>query len=207
MNLYEYDEELISVIVPVYNTGEFLENCLESISGQTYGNIEIILIDDGSTDNSSKICDDFSRKDSRFKVIHKSNGGVSSARNTGLDNVRGKYIAWVDSDDWVDSDYLEILYHYLSINKADMVVGDYANGDRLQQNWQPRIKECCLSGKQAFSFFLRQRIEPGVCGGLYKTELFQGIRFQGRIAEDEEANFQILKKENVRLTRLINFKR
>ncbi len=89
----------ISIIVPVYNVEKYLKECIESILSQTYKNIEIILIDDGSTDNSGKICDEYLKKDSRVKVIHKENGGLSDARNTGIEIASGKYIGFVDSDD------------------------------------------------------------------------------------------------------------
>lgn len=99
--MIENNNDLISIIVPVYNVEEFLNRCVESILIQSYKNIEILLIDDGSTDNSSKICDEYSIKDKRVKVIHKENGGLSDARNIGLENANGKYIAFVDSDDYI----------------------------------------------------------------------------------------------------------
>ena len=92
----------VSVIVPVYNVENYLEECVNSILNQTYENLEIILVDDGSTDNCPQICDDWAKKDKRIKVIHKANGGVSSARNVGLDNATGEYIGFVDSDDYID---------------------------------------------------------------------------------------------------------
>lgn len=100
-------EEKISVIVPVYNVEKYLERCVESIFKQTYKNIEIILVDDGSTDNSGKICDKFLKKDERVKVIHKENGGLSDARNAGLEILSGKYIMFVDSDDWISPAMVE----------------------------------------------------------------------------------------------------
>ena len=103
-------EELISVIVPVYNVEKYVEKCVESIINQTYKNIEIILVDDGSTDNSGKIIDNISLKDNRIKVIHKENGGLSDARNAGLDICNGKYIGFVDSDDSIHKKMYEILY-------------------------------------------------------------------------------------------------
>ena len=100
----------ISVIVPVYNTEQYLHRCINSIITQTFTDFELLLIDDGSNDSSGKICDEYAAKDSRVRVFHKENGRVSSARNLGLDNAHGKWISFVDSDDWVDSHYLEILY-------------------------------------------------------------------------------------------------
>ena len=100
-------DELISVILPVYNVQQYLEKCIESVVNQTYKNLEIILIDDGSTDMSGKICDEFAEKDGRIKVIHSKNGGVSAARNIGLDIATGEYIGFVDSDDWIESQMYE----------------------------------------------------------------------------------------------------
>lgn len=98
----------ISVIVPVFNVAQYLEQCLDSIIGQTYENLEIILVDDGSTDSSGSICDSYKNVDSRIKVIHKKNGGLSDARNVGLDNCKGDYISFVDSDDYLSPYFYEI---------------------------------------------------------------------------------------------------
>lgn len=102
-------EPLISVILPVYNLGEFLVPCLDSLKTQTYPNLEFLLIDDGSTDGSGTVCDEYAKLDTRFQVIHKNNGGVSSARNTGLDTAKGSYIAFVDADDRVVPEYFDVL--------------------------------------------------------------------------------------------------
>ena len=102
-------KELISVIVPVYNVEKYLDNCVQSILRQSYTNLEIILIDDGSTDKSSQLCDEYSQKDKRIKVIHKKNGGQSDARNVGITVATGKYIAFVDSDDYIDEQFLDCL--------------------------------------------------------------------------------------------------
>ena len=105
--------EKISVIVPVYNVKLYLHKCVDSILNQTYQNIEVLLIDDGSTDGSSDICDSYTEKDSRIKVVHKKNGGLSSARNTGLDMATGEYILFVDSDDYIDIEMIRRLYDAL----------------------------------------------------------------------------------------------
>lgn len=103
-------QPLISVIVPCYNVMEYLPKCVESILSQTYKNLEIILVDDGSTDSSGKICDGYAAKDNRIKVIHKKNGGLSDARNVALDVMKGEYVTFIDSDDYVANDYVEFLY-------------------------------------------------------------------------------------------------
>ena len=116
--------ELISVIVPVYNVEKYLDKCIQSILGQTYSNIELLLIDDGSTDSSGAICDKYVTQDSRVRVFHKSNEGVSAARNWGLDNAKGEWIAFVDADDWIDSDMYERMYNAAVQNQTDMVSCD-----------------------------------------------------------------------------------
>ncbi len=93
--------DLISIVIPIYNVQDYLERCIQSIISQTYKNIEIILVDDGATDNSGKLCDEYLKKDERIKVIHKENGGLSDARNVGKENANGKYIAFIDSDDYI----------------------------------------------------------------------------------------------------------
>lgn len=128
--------DLISVIVPVYNAEKYLDKCIQSILGQTYSNIELLLIDDGSTDSSGSICDNYAEQDSRVRVFHKANGGVSSARNMGLNNVKGEWIAFVDSDDWIDRDMYEEMHNAAILNQADIVCCDvwieYKNGRVIQ---------------------------------------------------------------------------
>ena len=112
---------LISVIVPVYKAEKYLNQCIESIVSQTYQNLQIILVDDGSPDNCPAICDDWAKKDRRIVVIHKENGGQSSARNVGLDIARGEYVGFVDADDFIDHDMYEILLHSLVSTNVDIV--------------------------------------------------------------------------------------
>lgn len=115
----------ISVVVPIYQAEKYINRCLDSLIAQTFENYEIILIDDGSKDNSGKICDEYSSKDNRIKVVHKKNEGVSRARQDGLDLSRGKYIIYVDPDDWVEKDYLKLLYCKAISEDADMVICDF----------------------------------------------------------------------------------
>ncbi|MCL4935677.1 glycosyltransferase [Streptococcus suis] len=127
-NLYIYrkiKEELVSVIVPVYNVENYLSQCLESIINQTYQNLEIILVNDGSTDGSGKICDDYAAKDSRIKVIHQENGGLSDARNKGLDAMTGQFVIFVDSDDYLESNCIQNLYIYICVCQADISIGKF----------------------------------------------------------------------------------
>lgn len=115
----------ISIIVPIYNAEKYIHRCLDSLLAQTYKNFELILINDGSIDNSGKICDEYSQRDNRIKVIHKNNGGVASARQCGIENAKGEYTIHVDPDDWVESNMLEELYNKAIKEKADVVICDF----------------------------------------------------------------------------------
>ena len=126
LQIEEYEKgELISIIVPIYNVENYLRHCLESIQNQTYQNFECLLINDGSPDNSADICREYVSKDSRFRYFEKENGGVSSARNLGIERSKGQFITFIDSDDWVDSDYLEVLYNSLVDERADIAISTY----------------------------------------------------------------------------------
>lgn len=113
--------QFISIIVPIYNVEKYLPQCLDSIINQTYKNLEIILIDDGSTDNSGKICDKYKLLDNRIIVIHKSNGGLSDARNTGINIATGDYISFVDADDFIDKNMYTILFQKINTTNADII--------------------------------------------------------------------------------------
>ena len=115
-------KDLISVIIPVYNVEKYLKKCLDSVINQTYKNLEIILVDDGSSDKSGLICDEYTKLDKRIKVVHKKNEGLSSARNTGLDIAKGKYISFIDSDDFVSIYMYEIMYKEIIKNNRDIVI-------------------------------------------------------------------------------------
>ena len=115
----------ISIIVPIYNAEKYIHRCLDSILAQTYKNFELILINDGSIDNRGKICDEYSQRDNRIKVIHKNNGGVASARQCGIENAKGEYTIHIDPDDWVESNMLEELYNKAIKEKADVVICDF----------------------------------------------------------------------------------
>lgn len=122
----------ISVIIPVYKVEQFLGDCIKSLLSQTFSDYEIILVEDGSPDNSGKLCDEFAAGDSRIKVVHKENGGVSSARNKGIEIAEGEWICFVDSDDWVEPEYLELLYQTAVENKADVSVCGFAGAEKIK---------------------------------------------------------------------------
>lgn len=133
INVKDFNMHLISVIVPVYNVEDYLLRCVNSIQNQTYNNLEIILVDDESPDKCPEICDDLAREDPRIKVIHKKNGGLGFARNSGLEIVTGDYVTFIDSDDWIDETHIENLYNAIAFHNADLVIGGhtavYANDD------------------------------------------------------------------------------
>ena len=127
-------KELISVIVPIYDIEKYLNKCIESIVNQSYENLEIILIDDGSTDESGKICDKWKEKDGRIKVIHKENGGLSDARNVGIENSTGEILYFIDGDDYIDFDIIDNLYFSLLENNTDISMGGLVRELYFEQN-------------------------------------------------------------------------
>lgn len=136
LQIEEYEQgELISIIVPIYNVENYLRQCLDSIMSQTYQNFECLLINDGSPDHSADICREYVEKDSRFRYFEKENGGVSSARNLGIERSKGEYITFIDSDDWVDPDYLEVLYTTLLEEGADITVSTYKQFNMDDNNY------------------------------------------------------------------------
>lgn len=168
----------ISIIVPVYNTEDYLEQCFDSIALQTYKNLEVIVVNDGSTDKSWKICNSYSERDNRFKVIHKPNEGVSVARNTALDAVTGEYICFVDSDDTIEKDMLKSFLELIDEYQADIVFSDGYNSN-VKSNI---IKPICLNQEQARNnFYRRKLLGPSLCLCLFKSSLFNGIRFPSNI--------------------------
>ncbi|WP_346743009.1 glycosyltransferase family 2 protein [uncultured Streptococcus sp.] len=128
-------QELISIIIPIFNTEKYLHQCLDSILSQSYGNFECLLINDGSTDASASICREYVAKDARFRYFEKENGGVSSARNLGIERSGGAYVTFIDSDDWVEFDYLEVLYSAIIQDSADISVSSYRTYEMSGNQW------------------------------------------------------------------------
>ena len=178
---------LISVIVPVYNVEKYLDRCIDSIVNQTYRNLEIILVDDGSPDNCPKMCDDWAKKDGRIKVIHKENGGLSSARNAGLDICIGEYIHFVDSDDWLELSCIELLLDACVQNGALLsVCGRYIIVHE-KRNIDKNFSENQIMSTSNFvsNMLVGKNCDSSPCGKLYHKSLWVGIRFpHGRIYED-----------------------
>lgn len=197
-------EPLISVIVPIYKVEKYLTECVDSIINQSYHNLEIILVDDGSPDNCGMICDEYKKKDNRIVVIHKENGGLSDARNVGLRAMHGDYLMFVDSDDWLPPNCVECLYHLISSYHAELAIG---SSDRIDENGNILSPvENIYSKTEVFN---REQAFQDMCshgcsawGRLYKRDIHEGICFpKGEINEDEAIVLQILERcENVVVT-------
>lgn len=196
--------ELISVILPIYKVEKELPRCIESILKQTYTEYEMILVEDGSPDRCGEICDKYAQEDTRIHVIHKKNGGVSEARNAGLDIAKGKYICWVDPDDYIHPQYLETLYRIMQESKADVVVCDYKAYYPGEEKEIARIDQIPAYeeiGEQHLynDDFLNQKRVKFVYAWnkLAKAELYQGIRYPvGKIHEDTYTTYKVLDRAN-----------
>ena len=181
---------------------KYLKKCIDSIINQTYKNIEIILVDDGSSDNCGKICDEYAKKDERIKVIHKKNGGLSDARNSGLDIATGEYICFVDSDDHISNTYVEKLLSAALKNHADIVACNFLYIDEKDRTWiKKEKKEKLYSSSEAIKdiFTTSQNTEIMVWNKIYKTRLFidNNIKFPfGKIHEDNFTTYKLYDKAN-----------
>lgn len=183
------NNELISVIIPVYNVEPYVKRCIDTVLNQTYKNIEIIIVDDGSTDNSGKICDEYKNKDNRVIVIHKENGGLSDARNTGIENCKGKYIVFVDSDDYIETTMVEKLYNDIKSSNADIsICGIYVSeNDTIKEKVTPK-KSFSISGNTKYDYIYNEYSLQTIVAWnkLYKRSIFKKIRYEkGRVHEDE----------------------
>ena len=189
--------EKISVIVPIYNVEQYLRRCIDSIINQTYKNLEIILVDDGSPDNCGQICDDYAKKDTRIKVIHKKNGGLSDARNVGLEVCTGDYISFVDSDDWIELNTYEIMMKSMNEYNADMVVSNinYVYKDKVESKYsEDKIR--CFNKEEAMKELIKDGlVQAVVWNKLYKRVVIDNLRFKvGKLNEDEFFTYKICAK-------------
>lgn len=191
-------QPLISVIIPVYKAEKYLPACLDSVLGQTYRNLEVILVDDGSPDNSGAVCDAYAAKDARVRVIHQKNGGPSAARNAGLDAAKGVYIGFADADDYIDPDMYRSLYERLRVAGADIV--QCRHRDTLEDgsllSVTPNVEDGVLDRESALKGLFSGPVQFVNWDKLYRRELFGELRFDARfpICEDMFLNYQLLKK-------------
>lgn len=192
--------DLISVIVPIYNVEKYIRKCIDSIVNQTYKNLEIILVDDGSPDDCGKICDEYRRRDSRIVVIHKENGGLSDARNVGLKAMHGKYVAFVDSDDWIEPEMYQRLYENMITFHADMSFAGVTD-DVIDENGIEKSVKTSDYGETPFSENKTAAMKRYFYGSwaawdkLYKASLFDNVKFPvGEINEDEAIVIELLEQ-------------
>ena len=192
-------KKLISIVLPIYNVENYIEKCMESVLNQTYKNIEIILVDDGSPDNCPIICDQYVKEDNRVKVVHKENGGLSDARNAGIKVANGDYITFIDSDDYVDKDYVEFLYNTIEETDADIAIGGhrviYDSGKIIEKETH---ENSVLEPKKVLERILYDDgIDLSAWGKLYKRYLFNDIKFpKGRLFEDSATTYMLVDKAN-----------
>ena len=194
----------VSVIIPVYNVEAYLREALDSVIGQTYENLEIIVIDDGSTDNSGSICDEYALKDSRIRVIHQENKGLSAARNAGLNVMNGDLVVFLDPDDAYLPDYVETLVETQIREDADIVVCRYISyketgklNNKQKRALKPRIGHCSLNRTEALRALVRNEINFGVWNKIYRRDLWNDLRFpEGHVYEDIATTHLVIDRSN-----------
>ncbi len=196
-----FEKGVLSVIIPVYNVAPYLAKCIESVLCQTYPNIEIIVVDDGSTDGSGKICDMYDQKNGRIMVFHVKHGGTSRARNLGICHARGEYIGFVDGDDFIDADMYENMLHEMQDDTVDIVTcGRYLTGpsehymrDQLMYSSAKRFR---ANNEEAVEELLKCRyFSFSVCDKVFRRRLFNNIIFpEGRTCEDLDVTYKLFKK-------------
>ncbi len=190
-------KELISIIVPIYNVEKYLDRCINSIVNQSYKNLEIILVDDGSQDKCGEICDKWANNDERIKVIHKENGGLSDARNAGIEIAQGEYLSFIDSDDYIHKDFIKILYENCLKNDADISMCEVYITDK-NEDTNREIKNENI--KIIFSKDVLERKNNISCLGcdkLYKKSIFNNVRYpKGKINEDVAVIYKIMYYSN-----------
>ena len=189
---------LISVVIPIYNVENYLNECVDSVINQTYKNIEIILVDDGSPDNCPKICDEYAKKDNRIKVIHKKNGGLSDARNCGINQSNGEFIAFVDSDDYIEKDYLSSMYKNLKDNDVKIAACGYVNlvndKDVRIINYENIEKKYSTIEAEKYLNIVGY-FNVSSCNKLFDKKLFENIKFPlNKKSEDWFIMYKLIEK-------------
>jgi len=192
---------MVTIVIPVYNVEKYIDTCIQSVIAQTFTDIEIILVDDGSTDSSGEICDRYKVEDSRITVYHTENGGLSAARNYGINRANGDYITVIDSDDFVALDFIEYLFKLIDENESDIAVCDYSFVDEDCRSYRPReLKEHIKtwSGEAALKRMLYQKeFTNSAWTKLYKKSLFENIRYpNGKLYEDMGTTYKLIMKSS-----------
>lgn len=192
----------VSVIVPVYKVEKYLNRCVDSILNQTFQDFELILVDDGSPDNCGMICNVIAKNDSRVKVIHKENGGLSSARNAGIKVAEGEFLSFVDSDDWISKDMLSHMVSLAEQYKSEIVSVSYCLATVQTKVKQNETKISVFTRDEALLYYMKEGMSKRIADypawiKLYKRELFDGFEFpEGQLYEDVATNFALIKKVN-----------
>lgn len=191
-----HNEPLVSIIIPVYNVEKYLKRCVDSVLSQTYKTLEIILVDDGSTDNCGKICDAYLSCDTRIYVIHKKNGGLSDARNYGIKAAHGDYVFFLDSDDWIRNDCIQVLIKHAIEKKADVVISKYitVSDESKPHTKKNHVSVVTLDKITALSCLLYQKnFSTSAWGKLYKISIIEKFAFPvGKLFEDVETIFKVI---------------
>ena len=178
-------EPLISVIVPVYKVEPYIRQCIDSVLSQTYRNLEVILVDDGSPDNCGSICEEYAVKDKRIKVFHKENGGLSDARNYGVARASGDYLSFVDSDDWIEPDMFEVLIKAADENRADLVNSGVYHNFSNRTVAIPAIETTFIDTVDSVKSLIKGEMDPGVWGKIYSKSCLSNISFPcGHVFEE-----------------------
>ena len=193
-------EDKISIIVPIYKVENYIDKCIISITEQTYKNLEIILVDDGSPDKCPEICEKYAKKDNRIKVIHKKNGGLSDARNAGLKVATGKYIGFVDSDDYIEKDMYQVLYNNLIKTNSDISIvnlKEVKENEIIENNIKDEQNIIEYNKLEALKKLIENKIKSYAWNKLYKKEILNDIEFPiGRKMEDLAVMYKIFEKVN-----------
>jgi len=190
--------DLITIVVPIFKVEKYLKRCIDSIIEQTYKNIEIILVDDGSPDKCGEIIDEYAKKDFRIKTIHKDNGGLSDARNAGIDVATGQYITFVDSDDYINDNYISLLYDAIVKEKSEISIGlhivQYDTGTK-KKKYTKQKNEIVNSKEALYRILYDKGVDLSAWAKLYKIELFNNIRYpKGRLFEDSATTYKLIDK-------------
>lgn len=190
--------DLISVIIPVYNVEKYLNKCVESVLNQTYKNLQIILVDDGSTDLSGAICDEYKQKDNRIEVIHKINGGLSSARNAGMKLAKGEFISFIDSDDWLELTFYEKMKNFIEEHSIDIVMCGakiIRDNSHVEDRFMYFENNCLINRNEALEMIFKDKIGSQVWCKLAKKDLWNDVEFpEGRIYEDIPVTYKLFVK-------------
>ena len=191
----------VSIVCPIYKAENYLATCIDSVLRQTFQDFELLLIDDGSPDGSGKICDEYAARDSRIKVIHKANGGVSSARQKGVDLSTGEYVIQIDPDDWIEPNTLEIIHDAVISTSADVVIFDFYMDYAQRSVYTPQKPTNTSSSHDMVMDILTQRLHGSVCNKLIKRSLYKGVQFPTILQYSEDAFVctQIFKRPNIKI--------